>query len=310
MLRLALPTLDDAIQTAVAARLHGGVVVPQAAAQIGLWLDTHHAYGSNSLCDASDPLASIAADLSAGRSACVATSLVSTPQQLNELLHAARSGDARLLVVNPELFRPSRQLLTDQLARGLFGSVGLVRIHIWDTAGPAVLAPHANIDNLGFRFPARLHEAVDAALCLLDSAPNCVSATANCDENTTVGRAPGDNLLIHLGFSSGAMALIDWALLPAGATEYQALSVIAAHGAVYADDESNYQHGLQANGVEAWRANEQLRTLVNLAQFALSSCEGERDEAAHVAQWRRTQATIADVTRALASGDSVCGPGM
>src|SRR5262249_4954427 len=103
---------------------------------------------------------------------------------------AARAG-ARLAVVNPDRYLPSRRVIPEQV-HGRLGEPGLVRLHRWASTGA-------------------LLRDLDLTLWLAGKLPEVVYAAGKEGE-----LAPGDSVLVHLGFPGGGMALLDLGCLSPG----------------------------------------------------------------------------------------------
>jgi hypothetical protein len=204
------------------------------------------------------------------------------PGHVEGLDELARSAGARFALVNPERYRPSRQLIREQLADKL-GAAGLVRIHRW---APASHKRHG------------LALDLDLILWLIAAAPEVVYAV-----ETTLP-AGGHYVQVHLGFRGGGMALLDCTnRLPPGA-DYEAVSVIAFSGAAYADDQQN-MHLLYRGGLpQALRACEGVRAHVALIQDFVDAVAAERDSGG-AAAWHDVFAVDAAVRRSLQTRQAV-----
>lgn len=126
------------------------------------------------------------------------------------------SGDpcaaANLFPAFPWRFSPQVRAIRSSLDAGQLGKPGLLRMHAWSPASQ----PSGDEAKLA---------AVDLALWLTGERPDAVHASHNPHA-----------LLIHLGFPSGAMAMLDFTgTLPEGES-YRSLSLIGSRGAAYADD--------------------------------------------------------------------------
>ena len=127
--------------------------------------------------------------------------------------------EAREIVINPDRFLPSRQLIRQQFDTGKLGEVGLIRVHRWEPRGSA------SADDV-HGLPASLLRDLDVVLWLIGHSPDAVYAVEQTDSNPSNSR--GRFLQVHLGFPSGAMALLDFAdRLPPG-EGYQSLSLIGS----------------------------------------------------------------------------------
>jgi hypothetical protein len=150
--------------------------------------------------------------------------------------------DPAIQLINPERYHPKHQLIRQQLDAGRLGEPGLLRLHRWEAA------------------PLRLRD-LDLVHWYFGKAPNLVYATANpsCTQ-------------IHLGFPGGGMALLDYATrLPNGDT-YYSMSLIGAHGAVYADDHVSMQLAYQGGSPRAIRSSDAIAQWTTMLQaFATGS---------------------------------------
>ena len=109
----------------------------------------------------------------------------------------------------PLRFCPQVRAIRASLDAGQLGRPGLLRLHRWSPPG---------------RDPGKV-AAVDLALWLIGEQPVATHRTRS-----------SNNDVIHLGFPSGAMALLDFTdALPAG-DGYHSLCLVGSNGAAYADD--------------------------------------------------------------------------
>ncbi|MGE0757599.1 MAG: hypothetical protein AB7F89_12290 [Pirellulaceae bacterium] len=211
------------------------------------------------------------------------------------LLAAAQTGQGTCLVVNPQRFQASRQLVRQQLDDGRLGEVGLIRMHRWDSA-----AKNGGANKAGSLRPL-LWQDVDIALWLAGVPPHVVYAT-----QSRLAAAPMPHCLqLHLGFPSGAMALIGYApALPEG-DGYASLSVIGSSGAAYADDHQNMQLWYRGGHPAAVRADDRALLWVALfRQLALSlrSPDAARQATEH---GKQVQALLRAVDESLQSRQAI-----
>ncbi len=125
-------------------------------------------------------------------------------------------------------FEPAVRAVHESLQAGQLGRPGLLRIHCW-MAADVPASPRAG----KFSEPDCREDLVaqlDLALWLFGRLPKTVYAA---------GQGEASVLLVHLGFSDGGMAIIDfaWRLPPGGG--YYSLHLIGDNGAAYADDHRN-----------------------------------------------------------------------
>ena len=179
------------------------------------------------------------------------------------------------IVVNPDRFLPSRQLIRQQLDAGKLGEVGLVRVHRWEPQDSA-----SGDETHGL--PTSLVRDLDVVLWLIGQSPDAVYAVEQADSKSDGSR--GRFLQVHLGFPSGAMALLDFAdRLPPG-EGYQSLSVIGSAGTAYADDHQNMQLVFRGGRPQAVRADESGRRHSALVQEKVEALQAGGDVSAHVAE--------------------------
>ena len=213
------------------------------------------------------------------------------------------------VVVNPDRFLPSRQLIRQQLDTGKLGEVGLVRVHRWE---PTVLhdlnvpgltrhveiVPH-EINGL----PTGLLRDLDLVLWLVGKSPDSIHAVSRSQSNDSQSRF----IQVHLGFPGGAMALIDYSnQLPEG-DGYQSLSVIGSTGAAYADDHQNMQLVFRGGRPLAVRAEETGRRHAALIQEFVEGLQAGRGVPSAVADWRRVIDLANAVTQSMQTHSS-CEP--
>ena len=119
------------------------------------------------------------------------------------------AGSGNEFAALPWRFCPQVRAIRASLDAGQLGRPGLLRLHRWSPPGgdPGKVA------------------AVDLALWLIGEQPDATHRTRSVK-----------NDVIHLGFPSGAMALLDFTdTLPAG-DGYHSLCLVGSNGAAYADD--------------------------------------------------------------------------
>lgn len=204
--------------------------------------------------------------------------------------------DTREIVINPDRFLPSRQLIRQQLGTGKLGDVGLVRVHRWEPQESA-----SADDTHGL--PTSLLRDLDVVLWLIGQSPDAVYAVEQTDSNP--GNSRGRFLQVHLGFPGGAMALLDFAdRLPPG-EGYQSLSVIGSAGAAYADDHQNMQLVFRGGRPQAVRADESGRRHAVLVQETIEALQAGGDVASHVAEWQNVVQVAEAVRQSIESNKPV-----
>lgn len=219
------------------------------------------------------------------------------PQKLSELEDLAKQSNATFAIINPDDFRPSRQLVFQQLQSGHLGDPGLIRLHRWDSADHS---PAALSDKWLF-FP--LLRDIHTALRLMGRSPDVAFATEAVRIQKPVSGQR--TLQLHLGFPNGGMALIDYSSgLPEGDV-YQSLSVIGSSGAVYADDHQNVQLLYQGGTVRAVKVDEQVRAWANAAQYFIDAINSNRDLSSTVTAWQTTWKVSSAAVQSLTTHQAV-----
>lgn len=294
MIRLAISGIDEQARTQLAARLRGALLVECADQWASL---SSNAFNAVALLGANHNDAQAVIDcLIAGKSVLISADACYSTDALNALSAAARKSGTQIMIANPDHYLPSRQLLREQLDAGKLGEVGLVRSHRW-MAGPK----NEVLDTMSL--PATLGRDLEMACSLVGRSPNLVYAvsTQRRDSTATSGRF----IQAHLGFSKGAMALVDYGdQLPAG-DGYQFLSVIAAHGAAYLDDQQNGQLHYRGGQPQSVQAGEGVPPLANLVQAFIDALAAGRDLSAGVNAWKNALAVLDAAGRSLETGQSV-----
>jgi predicted dehydrogenase len=198
----------------------------------------------------------------------------------------AREAGVQFVVVNPDRYLPSRQLIRKQLS-GPLGEPGLIRFHRWKPVDQLVM-------------PEELLRDLDVTLWLAGRRPNRIFAV---EQNPA---SSGWYVQIHLGFPNGGMALLDIAqLLPPG-DGYQSLSVIAANGAAYADDHQNVQLLFRGDRPLAVCTQERAGQLAAVAQESVDGLRTGRDLTTPSARaWRDVFAVYEAVQQSVASGRAI-----
>lgn len=223
--------------------------------------------------------------IEAGKHVLLATETCLAIEDLDELVHRGNSAGVRVVVLNPERMRPSRQLIFDELRGSKFGTAGLIRLHRWQ--GPL----RRSHDSDGV--PALLVHDIDLVLWLKQQTPNVVFAMERLSGVEATG-----TIQAHLGFADGGMALIDYAdCLPPG-DGYQSLSAICSTGAMYADDHPNGQLSFRGGAAQSATADEGILPLVNSIHRFL-------DETAPGVDWQLARRVAGAVRRSIETGRAV-----
>lgn len=112
----------------------------------------------------------------------------------------------------PWRFSPQAMTIRESVDTGNLGKPVILRMHVWGT----VSDPVDDTTRIG---------AVDLALWFIGEEANAVFLSGNANTES-----------VHLGFASGAMAMLDFtSALPEG-DGYHSLNLIGSQGAAYADD--------------------------------------------------------------------------
>lgn len=290
MMRLAVYG-ETALWSAVALRLHGASIV-----HIGtdeLPLPPPADYDAVLIADCRRDGSRVEEALANGKHALV---LGGSPLDLDVSAARARSAGVQFTVVNPDRYLPSRDLIRQQFDAGKLGLPGLIRIHRWESNG---LADDANKPTLS----AAIIKDIDLALWFVGKSPDTIFAT-ECSRES-MARHNGRTIQVHLGFSDGAMVLIDYtSQLPAG-DNYQSFSIIGSSGAAYADDHQNVQLLYQGDQPRAVRVEEEVRQLTNLTQDFVDSLRGGKDLSHTVGDWQKAVAVARAVEMSLTSRQAV-----
>ncbi len=167
----------------------------------------------------------------------------------------------------PNRFDPHAQAIRRRLDAGDLGKPGLVRLHVWNPAS----------DTLNQRNKI---DAIDLVQWLIGE-----------DIESSFGTQSQANQVIHLGFVSGAMALIDfYDHLPAD-DRYRSLTVVGSDGAAYADDHRDRNLFFASGGMNAKPPATGHACLgPMLEDFA--SRMNDRDDATHAQRAYRAAETI------------------
>lgn len=222
---------------------------------------------------------------------CDAGLLVACPcprlDVVESALAIAKEAGKPFAVVNPDRYLPSRQLIRKQLS-GPLGPAGLVRLHRWEPPS-----------DQSTELPEGLLRDIDVTLWLVGRQPDRVFAVEQ------KAQGGGQYVQVHLGFPGGAMALLDFSnQLPPG-DGYESLSVIAAHGAAYADDHQNRQLLYRGGHPQAVRTPEDVGHLAGLVLGFIEAIRADRDVTTTSAkEWQTVFAVVDAVRKSLASGQA------
>ncbi len=283
-IRLAACCRDEAAHAGIVARVRGAVVESRA--------DLSQFCGPPDGCDAAilagaTDLAAVERFLSAKMHVLVVAEPCLSAESIASLSATARNSGVQFAIANPDRYLPSRQLIRKQLLA--LGEPGLVRIHRWHAGAATEVA----------ELPDSLLRDIDTALWLMSRRPDLVFAAKSKSDGA------GRFVQIHLGFSHGGMALLDYTnRLPPG-DEYTSLSVIAASGAAYADDHQNRQLLYRGGLPEAVQTVERAGQLAAIAQEFVDALQEGRDLSASATTWRDVFAVAGAVVKSLASRQAV-----
>ncbi len=316
MVRLAVCGVNETLCDDIARRVWGGHIVGQVSYLSDSQPLTDRLKTCPTLFDTFDAVAYIGPRtpdpaemdqvINAGKHLLLATDTILSVDGLDALVDRGASTGARVVVMNPERFFPSRRVIQDELRgpkSGLpgprFGVPGLIRIHRWEAACANGTLDTSDTSTL----PAPLVRDLDLVLWLTRRSPNLVYAVRRCG-GESADDATG-TIQVHLGFSDGGMALIDHAdSLPPG-DGYQSLSVICSNGAMYSDDHSNRQLAFRGGSPQAVATDEGVLPLVNLIQQFVDGLTLTNANQSGLAQWRQVRRLAGTVRRSLDAGRAV-----
>lgn len=216
--------------------------------------------------------------------------------QLGRLSALARKQSVLLAVKNPDHALPSRRLIRQQIDDGKLGDIGLVRIQRSERPDSAA---NGDVNDIS----AALVGDLETALRIVGRGPDTVYAVRRSIELSAA--AHGDTLHVHLGFSSGAMALLTMTTaLPAG-DSHQSLSVIASTGAAYSDGHQNRQLLFGGGPATAPQAEEGDVAAVLIDEFATASQNASRAND-RLQSWSVLGKLVDAVKQSLAAEQAVC----
>ena len=164
-----------------------------------------------------DCSADAAGAIAAGKHVLVGAPVADSLEETEELLKAADEAGVFLAVGGLPVNVPANRVILDRLSGGKLGEPGLLRVHCWSGESGRSLA-------------SKLYGHIDLAIRFFGSIPA---------ELYSVARGDQSYLQVHLGFTGGGMAVLDFSdRLPAG-RGYDSLSLIGSSGAAYSDDHHN-----------------------------------------------------------------------
>ena len=154
-----------------------------------------------------------------GKHVLVSAPVADSTEQAVSLLNAVEKSGVVFGVSGLPRNAPSNQTFMDRLSSGRLGDAGLLRVHRWSSHEGRTIAETIFGD-------------LDGAIHLFGAKPTVVYAIGTCQNAY---------LQIHLGFTDGGMAVLDFSnRLPEG-QDYASTCLIGSKGAAYADDHHNAQ---------------------------------------------------------------------
>lgn len=205
---------------------------------------------------------------------------------VDELAANARNAGAHLVVGRPLRFLPSIQTIKNTIVAEQLGQPGLVRVHCWRHADDTstTFAPGPD---------------VDLACWLFDAQPEVVFATRSETPEST------GNLLVHLGFPGGGMAMLDFSdRLPEGG-DYFSLSVIGSSGSAIADDHHNQQLIFSGGNPASVRTDHAPLHSLGMLQDFVDSIIDEREATDSVETVRNRERIVAAIQTAIETRQAV-----
>lgn len=292
MIRLGVVGFDEPRCRDLSRRLRGGTLISVPLAS--LISDTHVDVNAVAFLGSHLPQASVIERMiAAGTHVLLGTDDMHSIEVLECAAQLAATRRVRLISANPDRMLPSRRLIYDEIASEKLGIPGLIRIHRWEPADTARL-PGQN------RLPAPLLRDLDLAMWLKGAGPNLVFATGCVEDDGS-----GNLIHVHLGFTDGGMALIDYtSTLPPG-DGYQSLSVISSKGAIYADDHPNRQLVFGGGAACAEGTDEGLLPIRNLLQSQIDDVLIGDARPTDVAWWRQVHEVAVAVRQSLETGRAI-----
>jgi predicted dehydrogenase len=215
-----------------------------------------------------------------------------------QLLSAvAQKTGVQFAVYNPERYLPSRQLIRQQLDAGKLGEPGLIRVHRWQTVSEQ-RDPHG--------LAVSLLSDLDLVLWLFGKSPTLVYALEQAEEDPST--CP--DVLVHLGFPGGGMALLDntHRMPPFGG--YQSLSLIGSAGAAYVDDHENLLLLFRRSGTITYRTEEGFLHYAAAVQDFVDALKEVSDLAPQVTAWRKVLTLSAAVRQSIQNRRAIQPEGM
>ena len=186
--------------------------------------------------DVSDQLLIANAAISAGKHVLLQVPSHHSPTNISKLISLARANKTKLCFGNHLRFSHEGQTIKKEIDSGNLGQPGLLRIHRWE---PSKTSQNevSKTDLPNQVTNSTIIPEIDFANWLFGEIPRNLYATSQ--GLLTQNPLSSDYTQIHLGFSNGGMALIDYSKnLPKG-SGYNFTSVVGSKGAIYFDDHQN-----------------------------------------------------------------------
>ena len=209
-----------------------------------------------------------------------------------QIIAECSAAGVSLMATQPYRFSPSVQTIKKSVASGQLGDPGLVRIHSWKAS-----ARHEDEQEDTERLLlSRIANEIDLTCWLFGGRPELVYAV---ERNRS---RPVEYVQVHLGFTGGAMALIDYSeTLPQG-DGYFSLSLIGSTGAAYADDHRNMQLLYDGGHPSALNLGEGDTLFLSQLQEFINAVQEQREPLVAGADALRVIEVVETAAVALATG--------
>ncbi len=290
---LALIGIDEPLRSEVASRLHSATICSVADASLvavlGPLSDEELFHGAIS-----------------GQTWLLTVEHCRSQSAFLDLLAGVCRKQISFTLANPERFRPSRQLVRQQVESGKLGQPVLARSHRW-------LASTSH-DFCTNELPIAFVQDLDVTMWLMGSRPKTVFAISTdthspgpcgLEDSLRIGNPPthegsgyeaSDNIgsgngggaatcVVHCGFVNEGMAQWDFSLRPSSAELYESLTILGSLGAAYSDDHTNRQLRFRGDRAEAFGSDEGCRALANLLQQFIDDSLAKTDLATSIQDW-------------------------
>ena len=188
-----------------------------------------------------------------GKHVFLAAPCLASEEQAKTLLQRCQSKSVTLFAGGLPRNSPACAPMLARLTDGKLGEPGLLRVHRWWDRLPAF--HNSSTDRLE---PFLTFGDIDLAIRVFGEAPTEVFA---------LERGDPAYLQIHLGFSNGGMALLDFAKLRTG-RGYDSVSLIGSTGAAYADAHHNVHLLFTGGEPKTWMSDPGNGFAAELSAFA------------------------------------------